>query len=445
MSNEMKITEFFENEFPDFAGYNLYRMVASYVDGLKPSQRKIVHTAMKNNIKSSIKVSQLASKVAEETQYLHGEDNLTSVVVTMAQNFPGTNNMPIIWPESSFGNRCFPEAAAGRYIFTRKSDYFDSIFDPKDTPLLTGQVFEGDNIEPLFFIPTLPMILINGSSGIGSAYAQKILPRNPTQVEKAVRKYLSEGKLPTARLAPFYKGYKGKISHIEGNSWEIRGLIEKKNSTTIMVTELPIGITLDKYTEELVKMEEAGTITTFTDYSDPGENNFLFEVKVTRAGWQKKTDEQILRDLKLIKRVTENFTCIDENNQVREFKDEKEILLAYIKIRSEFYAARKEDQLQKTDRKMVIARNRVKFITNVGQGKLDLYNKSEGSITCKMGGYDKVDDSYDYLLKMPIHSFGKEKIKALKEDVKKLEAEYAELKKKSQNDLWLEDLDNGRK
>ena len=338
----LPIPEFFQDEYPDFAIYNLYRMVASYVDGLKPSQRKIIHTMIKNNIKSPMKVSQLASKVAEQTQYLHGEQNLTSVVVGLAQDFCGTNNINLINPDSSFGNRCIPEAAAGRYIFTNKTAWFDSIFDSKDLPLLTEQTFEGDIIEPMFFVPTIPVILVNGSVGIGSGWSQTILPRNPKTLEKTIRGYFETGELPAKRLPPYFKGFKGKIKHIEDRSWEIHGVVEKVNTTTYKITELPIGITLDKYTELLTKMEDAGTITTFTDFSDPGENRFEFEVKVTRAVWGKKTDEKILKDLKLIKRVTENFTCMDENNTVREFKSELEILEAYIQMRAKYYQCSNE-------------------------------------------------------------------------------------------------------
>jgi len=335
----VKVQEFFEDEFPNFAIYNLYRMVGSYVDGLKPSQRKIIHTVGKYNITTPIKVSQLASKTSQATQYLHGEMNLQGVVVNMAQDFVGTNNINLLSPEGSFGNRCFPAAAAARYIFTHKTKIFNDIFNPIDNNLLIQQNFEGDDIEPRFFLPTVPLILVNGSEGIGSGWSQKILARDPKAIKRAIIQYLKNGKLPK-RIPPFWNGFKGTVHHIEDNAWEIRGILKQINTTTLMIEEIPPNISLDKFISHLIKLEDKRTIESFNDLSDPGTNSFKVEVKVKRAFTAGKTLEQMMGILKITKRVSENYTCVDENNTVREFKNEIEILKAYCDIRYHYYCTK---------------------------------------------------------------------------------------------------------
>ena len=128
----MKITTFFDVDFVEFARYDVYRKIASYVDGLKPSARKVIHVVDKLNITSPAKVSQLANRVADMTEYLHGEGSLAGVIVGLAQDFPGTNNINLIFPKGSFGNRTIPDPSAARYIYTHKLPVFNKIIHGDD-------------------------------------------------------------------------------------------------------------------------------------------------------------------------------------------------------------------------------------------------------------------------------------------------------------------------
>ncbi len=175
----MKISTFFENDYVDQASYDNLRKIASLVDGQKNSSRKIIYTILEKNIKDEIKVSQLGSKVAEFAEYLHG--NLDGVIVNLAQNFPGTNNIPLLTREGNFGTRFAQEASASRYIYTYGSKEFFQLFNKNDNAILVKQYFEGEQIEPMFYLPTLPLLLINGSEGVSSGFAQKILSRDPTK------------------------------------------------------------------------------------------------------------------------------------------------------------------------------------------------------------------------------------------------------------------------
>ena len=123
----MKLSEFFKHEYCDYASYDNYRKIGSCIDGLKPSSRKCIYSIIKRNITNPKKVSQLKSDAASDTQYLHGDTALEGVIVGLAQDFTGSNNIPLLQREGSFGTRLIPAAAAGRYIFTCKEKYLDLI------------------------------------------------------------------------------------------------------------------------------------------------------------------------------------------------------------------------------------------------------------------------------------------------------------------------------
>lgn len=436
---EQQISEFFDNEFPSFAIYNLYRMVGSYVDGLKPSSRKVVFTLEKH--KGRIKVAQLSSEVAKETQYLHGETNLSGVIVNMAQNFPGSNTFPLLQALGSFGNRCIPEAAAPRYIHTAKSEFYDKLFNADDRPLLPNQVFEGQEIEPMFYVPTLPIILINGSEGVGSGWSQKILPRDPAEIVKLIKKYLKTGKLPKS-IAPHYSGFTGDIvSNEDKDGWLIRGKFERESQTKIRVTEIPITYTLDKYNNILSELEERKVISSFKDLSEPKNSKFEFVI-TARRDFVNLEDDVLLKKLKLVSRLTENFTCMDENNIIREFNNEIEILEAFIKIRLEYYQKRKDNLINKLNNDRQLADEKYKFVKQIMNGALEVFKRKKVDIIndLKAFSYVEIDGSYNHLLNMPIHSFSQDTLDELATKVETYRKELIRIEKMAPADFWEEDL-----
>ena len=201
--NDIKITEFFDTDYCDYGSYDNYRKIASICDGLKPSARKCLYIVLKDNIKEPFKVQNLCARVSEKTNYIHGATSLYGVIVGLAQDFVGTNNIPLFQRKGNFGTRLIPEASADRYIFTCKEKYLDNIFNEEDNSNLISQIFEGDEIEPKFFIPIIPMLLVNGSLGLTTGFSQKILPRDPKELIKWIMCKLS-GKKFTGKLLPYF-------------------------------------------------------------------------------------------------------------------------------------------------------------------------------------------------------------------------------------------------
>lgn len=443
MSNERVIEDFLMEDYSQTALYSSFRSIASYIDGLKPSSRKVIFTAKKRNIHKPVKVSRFAADVSSETEYLHGEGSLQSVIVNLAQNFVGSNNDNLLHPEGSFGTRFSPIAAAPRYIFTRKSESFDKYFNKDDDDILISQDFEGNEIEPRFFVPVIPLLFINGSEGIGTGFAQKILPRNIEEIRKYID-YRLNGKTSKMSLKPFYRGFNGKIYPGEGTlSWVLEGNVEIKNKTTLEVTELPIGYTLSSYIKVLNDLSEKKIIK---DYEDLSENeSFHFVISVTRD-FTNNSEDRIYDILKLRKRVTENLTCVDENNSIIEFDSVEEILDSYIELRLNYYTKRKELLLSKYKKEKNLLDSKAHFIKSVIEESIIVSNRPKNNILDQIEANDypfiKVSDDnpYDYLLNLPIYSLSKERYEDLIRLAKEKSSQIEILEKKTEKELWKEDL-----
>ena len=361
----MKLEDFLNTDLRDFASYSNIRMIASYADGLKNGSRKIIYTILEKNIKDPLKVSQLASKVSEFSEYLHGETSLCGSIVTLAQNYVGANNLPLLTPKGNFGTRHKPCAAASRYIFTCGSDTLFKLFNSTDSILVQHQEFEGHKIEPKFYIPNLPLILINGSDGIAEGFRQFILPRKPEDIVKAVKRLLKDaGADVSDLLTPFYKGFSGLVIKDEGR-WKVQGKISRSDKTHIDIYELPIGYDWLTYRNTLDKLQDTKVIQSYKDMSDTKSDTFRFRVSMNAQELDRLSAEQILDKLKLIKYYTENFVCINENNSIQVFKSASEILKAWLKLKLSYNALRKEHQLQQLSDDMTVYQAKAAFIKAV--------------------------------------------------------------------------------
>lgn len=437
----MKIGEFFKTQYIDYAVYDSYRSIANFTDGLKPSARKVINSIRKRKNNNKEKVSIFVSDCSRENEYLHGSTSLEGVVVGLAQDFAGANNINVLLPEGSFGSRTIQSAAASRYIFTRKNPILDNIIIDADSNVLIDQEFEGTKIEPRFYIPIIPMLLVNGSEGIGNGFAQKILSRDPKTLIKAIIKKLNTSKSPTD-IPIFYKNFKGQINRIENNSWELHGCFERTNQTTITVTELPIGYDLEKYLTILNRLEEDKVISDYIDKSE--ENKFLFEIKASRE-FVKKDDRWILEKLKLIKRVTENFTCIGPNNEILEFQNEVEIFNSFFDIRLDYYDKRKTFLLNKLKKELAYLGAKYYFVKGILDDKITVFKQSKDTIekqiiSCEDYNF-KQFDNLNFLLNMPIHSFTKETFSELKDQIVKKRQEIKDIQATEIKDMWIKELE----
>merc|ERR1712125_310469 len=136
---------------------------------------------MGRNLRNDMKVAQLVGYVAEHSAYHHGEASMAGAIVAMAQDFVSTNNINLLEPSGQFGTRLQggKDAASARYIYTRLSPLTRLIFSPLDDAVLSYQEEEGQNIEPYWYCPVIPMILVNGAEGIGTGWSTSIPNYDP--------------------------------------------------------------------------------------------------------------------------------------------------------------------------------------------------------------------------------------------------------------------------
>jgi DNA topoisomerase-2 len=435
----MKISEFFNKDYVDQASYDNLRKIASLVDGQKNASRKILYTVLEKNIKDKIKVSQLGSKVAEFAEYLHG--NLDGVIVNLGQDFPGTNNIPLLQKKGNFGTRFSQEASASRYIYTYGTSEFFNLFKKEDTEILKQQYFEGQQIEPMFYVPSLPILLVNGSEGVSSGFAQKILPRNPNEIKKYIESSLS-GISGAHNLTPYYEGFNGTIEQGEtSNQWLIKGILEVKGINKVEITEVPVGYDLKSYIKILDDLEDKKVIQSYRDKSE--DDSFKFEVNINSKDLKKWDNETLMNKLKLIKKVSENYTVIDENNKIKVYTSAKEILDHYINVKLGYVEKRKANQIEKLTNEIRFDFSKYLFIKMITEDSLVINKRKKDDIVNDLQKIEKIidrDGSYDYLLNMNIMSLTEERMDKLQQDIKVKKETLDKLVQTSIEQLWINEL-----
>jgi DNA gyrase/topoisomerase IV subunit A len=441
---EKTISEFLSVEYKEFAMYVIEgRAIPSVIDGFKPTQRKIIHISnqiWKNGSEKTLKVFQLSGKVASDCYYHHGDMSLSNAIITMAQRFK--NNAPLLEEDGQFGSLRSPQAGAPRYIGTKLSENFRLIY--KDFDLLEHKEEEGESIEPKFFLPIVPAVLLNGSSGIAVGFASNVLNRDIKSIIDACVKVLA-GKEP-GEVKPSLNGFTGEyIQDKENNKrWIIRGKFTRANTTTVKISELPPSMTYEKYEDILDKLVDDKVIVS---YDDNYKDNIDYTIKFTRSDLDKLDDEKLVKLLKLEESSTEIFSTLDEYGKLMIFENTSDIIKYFVKFRLDYYHKRKQFLLDKLNRELKILSNRGRFIKAIIDGKLKVNNVSksviiEGIEAMKL---EKIDDSYDYLLRMPIYSLTKEMYEKLKEDFVAKKEEIKILEETDPKDMYLLDLSELKK
>ena len=439
MMVEKTISEFLSSEYKEFAMYVIEgRAIPSVIDGFKPTQRKIIHISnqtWKTGSEKTLKVFQLSGKVASDCYYHHGDASLSNAIITMAQRFK--NNAPLLEEDGQFGSLRSPQAGAPRYIGTKLSENFKLIY--KDFELLEYKEEEGESIEPKYFLPIVPAVLLNGSSGIAVGFASNVLNRDIKSIIDACVKVLA-GKEP-GEVKPSLNGFNGEFIQDKENNkrWIIRGKYDKVNTTTVKITELPPSMTYEKYEDILDKLVDDKVIVT---YDDNCKDNIDYTIKFTRSDLDKLDEDKLIKLLKLEESSTEIFSTLDEFGKLMIFENTSDIIKYFVNFRLKYYHKRKQFLLDKMNRELKILSNRGRFIKAIIDGKLKVNNVSKSIIIegIEAMGLDKIDDSYDYLLRMPIYSLTKEMYDKLKEDFTIKKEEIKTLEATDPKDMYILDL-----
>jgi DNA topoisomerase-2 len=444
--SSISYTEFFNKEMKHFSKYDCDRSIPNLVDGLKISQRKILYSAFKKNLIHEIKVAQFSGYVSEHSCYHHGEASLNGAIIGLAQNYVGSNNLNLFKPNGQFGTRLNggKDSASERYIYTQLSELTRFIFRVEDDPILDYLDDDGTLVEPIYYVPIIPMILVNGSKGIGTGFSTEILCYNPETIINYLCDYLQNKPLEYTFI-PHYKGFKGCIKEITEHKYLVSGCYEIKNNEYVYITELPIGSWTDdykKYIETLISDPKSNVI----DYNDLSTDTTVeFTIRFNKNCISKYSKDDLEKILKINTTLsTTNMNAFDNNECLKQFKNPVEIINSFIDIRKLYYQKRKDYIILKLEKTYVIYKNKCKYIYNILNDIIDLRKKSKKEIITLLikHKFDVIDndDDFKYLLKMPMDSVSQENIDELTNKLQNIETELNRLKSITINELWLNDL-----
>ncbi|XP_074782672.1 DNA topoisomerase 2-alpha isoform X1 [Athene noctua] len=471
--------DFINKELVLFSNSDNERSIPSLVDGLKPGQRKVLFTCFKRNDKREVKVAQLAGSVAEMSSYHHGEASLMMTIINLAQNFVGSNNLNLLQPIGQFGTRLHggKDSASPRYIFTMLSPLARLLFPPMDDNILKFLYDDNQRVEPEWYMPIIPMVLINGAEGIGTGWSCKIPNFDIREVVNNIRRLMDgEEALP---MLPSYKNFKGTIHELGPNQYVISGEVSIIDSTTIEITELPVRTWTQTYKEQVLEPMLNGTEKTpplITDYKEyHTDTTVKFIVKMT----EEKLAEAQAAGLHKVFKLQTSLTCnsmvlFDHVGFLKKYDSPQDILKEFFELRLRYYNLRKEWLIGMLGAESAKLSNQARFILEKIDGKIVIENKPKKELIQVLikRGYESdpvkawkesqnkeeeeereeeeeegdkepaadTGPDFNYLLNMPLWYLTKEKKDELCKQRDNKEKELEDLKCKSASDLWKEDL-----
>jgi DNA topoisomerase-2 len=462
--NRVSYQDLINKELIHFSIYDNLRSIPSLCDGLKPSQRKILYYMLKKNKKDLMKVAQLSGYVSAETAYHHGEASLQGAIINLAQNFVGSNNINLLYPDGNFGSRlqCGKDAASPRYIFTRLSDATDIIFNAHDTPLLHFLNDDGTLIEPEWYLPIIPMVLVNGCEGIGTGYSTYIPSFNPKDIVANLINMIDDENYVPSPLKPYFQGFNGTVEEIEKGSYITKGKWERLSDKQIKITEVPVGMGITIYKEFLESLIENNLSKKVNDKTSKAKKK-KFELKDVQNKTKDENDDicfivefknesdlddliksgTLEKELKLVKSFsTNNMYLFNESLILTKYDTPVDILLDFFDIRIQYYIKRREYIIKKLKRELLILEAKARFIKEYIEGELQINKKSKDYIISLLEerDYPTEEDSYDYLLRLPIYSLTLEKINELNKQCETKKQELQLIKSKTGEELWKIDL-----
>ncbi|KAK0198122.1 DNA topoisomerase II [Armillaria mellea] len=465
--DEISYSEFINKELILFSMADNIRSIPS------PGQRKIIWSCFKRNLKSEIKVAQLVGYVSEKSAYHHGEASLAATIVNLAQNFVGSNNINILLPNGQFGSRDQggKDHASPRYIFTEPAPITRSIFHPADDALLNSQEDDGLTVEPEWYLPVLPMILVNGAEGIGTGWSTNIPCFNPVDIVANLRRLMNGEELVT--MHPWWHRFTGEVKSTGKNKYEVIGIARKVDDSTVEVIELPIHKWTANFKKDLEAMMAGDKTDAVKNYQEHHSNeNVHFVIEMNPKEMEKAETQGFTEYFQLTTKVsTANMICFDFEGKIKKYDSPEGIIEDFYPVRMAYYQKRKDylaGELQDAFEKLS---NQARFVQMIIDKKLVVSNRKKVDIVADLRHHefrpypkkpkgpkvadddenqdnaaeevdDELDTDFDYLLTMPIYNLTKEKIEKLRQQAADKEAELLALLEVTPKQMWNDDLDN---
>ena len=476
----LRVSDFVDQELVLFSQADNLRSIPSVIDGLKPSQRKVLHACLKRKLDrpgaTEIKVAQLAGYVSEHTAYHHGEQSLQSTITNMAQDFVGSNNLPLLYPSGQFGTRLQggKDAASPRYIFTKLMPIVRKLFPQEDDSLLSLCEDDGMIVEPVYYMPVIPLVLVNGSEGIGTGWSSSVPLYNPLDLISWIEERLSGNLEPSTVLYPWVRGFTGILeptSKKNPTRFKSTGIVQQINSTTVEITELPVGRWTEDMKNVLARMAAQNVIKGYREHHTEDTVHFVISMTRNKLADMKNSAGGLEKAFKLEQYIlTSNMHLFSPEGKIKKYANPQEILEEFFQTRFKYYEMRRIHQLAMLDNKFERVENKSRFLDLVSSGGLQLVGKTKADLENALTTHsfslerdfkyrndnkaemEKVDDddrqtrkgSYDYLLRTPLSAFTTENVELAKKEAMQISETRKRLEQTSVEALWLEDLRNLR-
>ena len=459
---------FINDELIHFSNADNLRSLPHVMDGLKPSQRKILYCCLKRGLRSEIKVAQLAGYVSEHAAYHHGEASLNSTITGMAQNFVGSNNLNLLIPNGQFGSRLMggQDAAQPRYIHTQLEPIVDSMFKKEDSSILKYIDDDGEVVEPEYYQPVVPLLVINGALGIGTGFSTNIPPHNPSDVLSLLRDRLSLRRDTLAGLAlqPWWYGFTGNVQRTTDTTWVTKGkAVWDDAKYTITISELPVGTWTKDYktyldtlcTNTRVSDKEKDIkplLESFDDLYNDTEVKFVLYLNQDTY-FEMRTDAPAAEKMLQLNTTwhTTNMVCFSPEMKIKRYGTVGDMMEDYYQVRLKGYETRKELEIKRLDRELVEYDAKARFLLAVLEDRMDLRRKSDEAIVEAMKAHnlpaldsmEKPDsvDSYEYLLRMRMDRVKASAVEDARKHVELAKVALETLRATTVQTLWSNDLD----
>ncbi|KAI8393721.1 DNA topoisomerase [Radiomyces spectabilis] len=470
--SRIKIADFVNMELMQFSMADNIRSIPSVVDGFKPGQRKVLFGSIKRGKNSEIKVAQLANYVAGITQYHHGEASVAATVINMAQDFVGSNNINILHPAGQFGSRHEggKAAASPRYLFTRLTKIARYIFHPDDDEVLEYLIEESKSIEPKWYMPILPMVLVNGADGIGTGWSTTIPNYNPKDIVDNLMRMMNDEEVVS--MKPWFRGFKGDIIPSGSGKYTVNGIASVEGDGKVKVTELPVRLWTDNFKDHLELLREPKDKkpeVVILDYSNNSTDSAVeFTIDMDNTNLNKAEDIGLLKVLKITSSIsTNNIVCFDKDGKIKKYETPEQVLREFYDLRLEYYQLRKNHLIYVLQDEYDRLDNKSRFIELVLNGDLVYHNRKEEDVIADMQtlGLKRIyprkkknvlvteddegnqldtaegqDSGYDYLFTISVRGFTTQKVADMRHQRESKLNELETVKATSPKDFWRQDL-----
>ncbi len=462
-------TKFIHDELIHFSNADNIRSLPHIMDGLKPSQRKILFACLKRNLSQEIRVAQLAGYVSEHAAYHHGEASLNMAIVSMAQVFVGANNINLLAPVGQFGSRLMggKDSASPRYIHTHLEPIVSKLYRKEDNQILNYIDDDGLLVEPDTYLPVIPMLLVNGCVGIGTGFSTDIPPYNPGDLVALLRERLNGKRVTLENLAlqPWWLGFRGKLTNLEDGGWQTRGLYTFDDAKKVVsITELPVGTWTNDYKAFLDEMctntevdwakTESGkpVLKNYDDLYNHVDVRFDLQLDSDYYDDAKENPAEFEKRFRLTSTWrTTNMVCYNNKMKIVRYNCVGDILEEFFKERLSKYEQRRAKEMERLRKEAIECDAKARFLRANLEGTIDLRRKTDDEIVLSMKEHnlpalstpfnDEVVDSYEYLLRLRIDRVKASAIEEAERQVAAAKAAVEELEKTTAATLWTRDLE----